>query len=204
VEWFASLGSAIRAEMPRRNDQNLSLLGASMKDDFRRQQIVSFMSFWRVFLGVSFGMIMLVFIGSYFFLLRMESDLKSSLGGAGSSEAVQVELFRKDADRFNALVSLISLARKPLESKAAVLVKVNSILESSGLTLTQFNFTGFNTNLTLLGRGKSQADVLGFEDKLRKDEQFKDVKQLSPTDIKVDDQGVSFSISFSMIPPKVE
>lgn len=203
VEWFAALGSAVRAEMPRRSDQNLSLLGASMKEEFRRQQIVSFLSFWRVFWGVSFGMLVIIFVGSYLFLMKMEGDLKSSLGETGSSEAVQVELFRKDADRFNALVSLIGSARKPTESKAAVLAKINSLISSSGLTLTQFNFTGFDTNLTLLGRGKSQADILSFEEKLRKDSQFKDVK-ISPTNVIQDDQGFSFSISFSMTPPKVE
>jgi len=203
VEWFASLGSAIRAEMPRREDQNLSLLGASMKEEFRRQQVASFMSFWRVFLGVSFGMIMLVFIGSYFFLLQMEGDLKSSLGDAGSGETAQVALFREDADRFNALVNLIASARKPLESKAAVLEKVNSMLESSGLTLTQFNFTGFNKPLNLVGRGGSQNSILSFEEKLSKDSQFKDIS-LSPTDVKEDGQGFSFSITFSMIPPNIE
>lgn len=203
VEWFASLGSAIRAEMPRRSDRDLSLLGVSMKEEFRRQQVVSFIFFWRIFLGISFGMIMLIFIGSYFFLVKMEGNLKSSLGKSGSSEAVQLGLFKKDADRFNALVALISSVRRPPESKAAVLTKINSILESSGLTLTQFNFTGFNKSLNLTGRGNSQADILGFEEKLSKDGQFENIK-ISPTDVKQDDQGFSFSISFSMTPPKSE
>lgn len=204
VEWFASLGSAVRAEMPRRQDQSLSLLGASMKEEFRRQQIVSFMSFWRVFLGVAFGVLMLIFIGSYLLLFKMDRDLNKSQGSGGSSEMTQMDFFRKEASRFNAMVSLIGSIRKPAESRAGVLAKVNSLVESSGLTLTQFNFSGFNTGLSLSGRGKSQDDVLDFADKLRKDPQFKDVKKLSPIDFKTDGQGVSFSITFSMIPSKSE
>ena len=203
VEWFASLGSAVRAEMPRRLDQNLSLLGASMKEEFRRQQIVSFMSFWRFFLGFSFGVVMVIFIGSYLLLLKMEGDLKSSLGGAGSTEVAQVDFFKKEADRFNTSVSLIRSIRKPAESKAMALTKVTNLLESSGLTLIQFNFAGFNTGLSLRGRGRSQDDVLSFVDKLGKDSQFKDINFL-PTSIEDTSQGVSFSITFSMIPANIE
>lgn len=198
-EWFASLGSAIRAEMPRRLDQDLSLLGASMKEEFRRQQIASFIGFWRFFLSFAFGVIVIIFIGSYFFLLKMERDLKNSLGAVGSSELAQVDFFRGEANRFNSLVTTIKSIRQRNQSKAEALNKVNSILELTGLTLTQFNFTGFNTALTLTGRGNSAEDIQDLETKLKADNQFKDVK-LSPTNVRQDNQGFSFSITFSMIP----
>lgn len=199
VEWFAALGSAIRAEMPRRTDQNLSLLGASMKEEFRRQEIVSFLSFWRIFLASTLGFAALIFIGSYVFLIKMEGDLKGSLGETGSREAVEAALFREDANRFNTLVGLISSIRKSGESKALAIKRVSTLLSEQGLTLTQFNFLGYNKNLTLQGRGRSQADFFNFEERLRKEKDFSNIN-FSFTDVVEDNQGVSFKISFSMTP----
>jgi len=203
AEWFGVLGSGLRGTMKRKEDRDISLLGTTARDEFRQEQIMNFMRFWRVMVPVALGLLVVFFMASFFVLSGKSASLVRQTPITDAEKMGEVSKLQMEANEFNRAVDLVSSVRSPEKQKILVLDKITKILNDHDVSLANFSFSAFNTSLTLSITAKSQSQILDFRKSLESDPQIRDVKY-SFTDIKQIPQGFSFSVSFTIISPTTE
>lgn len=203
ADWFGALGSGLRGTMKRKEDLDISLLGTTARDEFRREQVMNFMRFWRVMVPVALGVLVVFFAASFFIFSDKNLSLKNKTPVADAEKMGEVAKLREEASAFNRAVDLVSSVRSPEKQKILILDKITKLLTDNGVSLTSFGFSAFNTPLTLSVTAKSQSQILDFRKSLESDPQIENVKY-SLTDIRPVPQGFSFSVSFTITSPKIE
>lgn len=200
VDWLTVLGSGLRGTMKRNEDKEISLLGTTAHDEFRGEQIMSFMRFWRVLMPVGLGLMLTLLFGANFMLAQRSQSLKGQNLISDQEKLKEVEKLQEEARLFNRMVELVAETRRSEKFKSAVLVKMDKLLTDYGISLARFNFRDFNAPVTLYGQTKVRDQIRDFEKALKSDPQIKDVN-LPLTEIKDTAQGFSFSISFVVTSP---
>jgi len=202
-EWFVAIGAGMRGSFSRRDDRDISLLGIDAREEFMQEQILGFLSFWRILIPTSLLLLAILFLLSNFILARMNNSLNDQLSILGEARIQEANSLKAEAQQFNHLIAAIKSVRDPSLSRAGVLGLITEIVRNNNLELTGFNFQDFNTQLVLTGNAKSEADIISFKDELIKNPKFSDV-QLSFGDIRSGPGQFSFSIKFSVISEKQE
>ncbi|MBI3589453.1 MAG: hypothetical protein HY093_03545 [Candidatus Liptonbacteria bacterium] len=202
-EWYNVLGSGLRGIKSRKDDREISLFVTSARDEFREEQVVSFMKFWRLLIPVALGWLLIFFLATNFILMRKVGTLKSSGLMFDSVKSKEVENLQNEAKLFNRYLGLISARRSLNGSKTLALERISKLMSDNNITPDRFSFRDFNSRIVLLGEAKTNAQILDFEKALQTDPQISQV-DLSLTEIKPSPQGFSFSISFAIIPGKSE
>jgi hypothetical protein len=199
-DWFVALGSGLRNFTPHRKDQDISLLGISAQEEFRRHQLIQFVAFWRVLVPVSLSILLITFLIAHIFLARINQSLvKQSLIAMSSEQAGEIANLKKQAEEFNYLITLISKAEQSSPDKFAIADRLAGIMRQNGLTLREFYFQGGGAPVLLRGWAPSEAQILKFKKTLDADSEFQSVN-LPFSEIKPSDQGLSFSISLTIAP----
>ena len=203
TDWFGALGSGIRGIMKRKEDRDISLLGTTARGEFRQEQIISFMRFWRVMIPAALALLAAFFAVSLVIFSEKNSALKNQVPIADAEKLKEVTKLQEEAEVFNRIVGLVSSTRVPEKQKIQVLDKVMKFLADNEIALSSFGFSAFNAPLTISGLARSQSQIVSFRKELESDSQIKDVKS-SFADTKQTPQGFSFSLSFAIMPPKTE
>ena len=202
-DWFGALGSGLRGTMKRKEDRDISLLETTARDEFRQEQVINFMRFWRVMMPLALGLLAVFFAGAFLLLSQKSSSLIQQQPITDSEKSEEVTKLQAEASVFNKALDLVTSVRSSANKKIPVLDKLLKLATNSGVTLTQFSFSAFNAPLLISITAASQNQILDFRKSLEADPQIKDVKY-SLTDIKPIPQGFSFSMNFSVAPPKTE
>ncbi|MBI2033992.1 MAG: hypothetical protein HYT13_02755 [Candidatus Liptonbacteria bacterium] len=204
TEWFMAVGSSLRGLVSRREDKDVSLTKVGTQEEFRREQIIGFLRFWRAASLVVLGILIIVLGGVNLFLIEIQGSLESQPKFQLSEE--QSKEFKDLTDRasdFNRSIVLIKNIQSQVKSKGKFLDKLKKLLEANSINLTQFSFSSFGSPLTLTGEAAATDKILNFKTSLKEDSQFENV-DLPITNIKTSLQGFSFTASFSIAAPKTE
>lgn len=193
-EWFIVLGSALRGLKPREEDREISLLGISASDEFREEQIMHFIRFWRVTIPVALGLLCVVFLLANFFLVRTEQTLEANQNFLGG-DIKELETLQAQAREFNQSVALIKSAQQTIIVKTHFFEKIENLARDNGITVVRFIFQAPETPVTFTGKAGSEDSVKSFKKALESDPMFQDI-DLPFTSIRKDVNGFSFSVSF--------
>ena len=203
-EWFTALGGAIRAMVPRREDRDISLLGSTTQDEYRREQIISFVNFWRIVVPVAMVLLSASFLVSDVVIMRMDNELEEQLLSVGSdSRITEFNELQREAAEFNSLVGLISKTRPAGESKIGALGVIQEVFSKANVSLVSFTFSDYDTQINLVGKAGGEEDVLEFKSVIEKDPRFKNIN-FPLNSITAGPQGTTFTISFSITSLKTE
>lgn len=199
-EWFVALGGALRSMMPRRDDTEISLLGMSAQEEFRREQIHSFLSFWRVLVPASLAVLLVAFVAGYFFLdgFRKSLDPQAS---AALKLPVSAELadLRVQAERFNDTVGMIQSVNAGRARKGRILSVLLEILNRRSIDVSRLEIGEPAVRVVLQGTAATEDDIIALKNELVITPGFKDV-QLPLTAIKQQNSSYSFSLTFLATP----
>ena len=197
-EWYIALGCGLRGESPRSRDRELSLLGIGAQEEFREEQVILFLGFWRVLVPVVLGLFLCVFSLSYLFLTQTSSGLKSqSLLSLGDSGLEEGRVLQTQAQEFNHLVELFNSVRAAQVSESTLIEKIRGIAESSGIMITRIYFQSPSIPILFNGEVRSEDKLTAFKNALTGDPGFKDVN-LNLIDIHKSPTGLSFLITFRL------
>ncbi len=198
AEWFVALGCGVRGTKPRSEDKEVSLLGIGAREEFRREQFVSFMNFWRLLVPSALGLILISFLLSDLFLIQARKSLEAqavfNLSGAQTGEYSALTVQAQDFDRS---VSFIETVQKSFFSKSKLWGRISGIMSANGIKPNHFSFQDPNSPVTLSGVAKSESQIAAFKDALAKDSEFSNV-ELPLSAIKSSLEGLSFSLTFKL------
>ncbi len=196
-DWFVAIGSALRGLMPRSEDKDISLLGIGAQERFRHEQILNFISFWRVVVPVVMGILLVSFVSADAFLINMRRSLESQAAFQIKKEEIaEINSLQSQATRFNQTVRFIQSAKQLMKPKWPLVGKINGFLEAHHITMSRFYLQDGNSPLVLSGEAPSETDILDFKKALDTDPLFGGT-ELPLTEIrKSSGKGFSFSIRF--------
>ncbi|MCR4328141.1 MAG: hypothetical protein NUV53_01350 [Patescibacteria group bacterium] len=196
-EWFVALGSGMRGLIPRREDKDISLLGVGAQERFRQEQIMDFISFWRVTIPIVVSILLITFVSADMFLINLRRSLESqAVFQLKQSEVREIETLRGQAERFNRTVAMIQTAQKSIRPKEPLFEKMADLFTQYEITINRINFQGGDVPVSLSGEAPTESSILDLKKALDADSEISSV-QLPLTDIKKSSgKGFSFSLSF--------
>lgn len=196
-EWFVTLGCGLRGEKPRGKDVDISLLGIGAAKEFHREQVTGFLEFWRVLLPSVFGVILLSFLATHYFLYESRRALMAQTVSSGEiREAVLGELQQR-AQEFNQLVQLVKSAEATQVLEHRVIKKFRALAEAHAVTLARLAFQGVGATVSLAGTAPSQKELTAFKEGLLRDPAIRDVS-LPIKNIALTPRGVEFTLTLIM------
>lgn len=181
------LGAAKRGLISRTEDTAPNLMAIGTEETYANKKALAFSVFIsNLIMGMSIFFILL-FSGSYFFLLFLDKDVDVI-----PPEISQLETLAED---FNNRIALM-LDLEKLNPQWSLLLKEIKQLNLPGITFNRFNVPGIDQILILQGTAKSQDELLQLKAILEKSPYFSNVKlPLHALTLK---QDIGFSFTFNI------
>ena len=192
-----AVGAALRGNIPRSSDKEISLASLSALGVFEQQQVRNFIKIWRNILATSLGFLLLIFVAANIFLRFEISRLLVNEGelpaDAGIEEFIRLT---KEADEFNKLVSEIAGVRSDNVDVASFLEEIRGIA-GDGINLTRLAFNPSESSILVNGVAPNEGAAVDFKNRLAGNSRFRDVNLPLHNIVSVG-SGVSFSLDFKV------
>lgn len=199
-DWFVALGAALRGMIPPNRDRDMSLLGISAREEFRREQILNFLEFWRVLMPASLGLLLAAFILAETFLIRLNKGLDTRAAEIVQSDrSAEIRDLQNRAEEFNRSVAFVQNALGQSRARFEPAGKVNDLMRKREIVLLRFWDQGSSLPITVNGRAKAEANIRDFTAELGKSGEFQNIN-LPLSEIRPAADGVQFSMTFNFVP----
>ncbi len=204
-DWYVAVGCGLRGLIARREDTDLSLLGTSAQDEFRRYQTLAFLRFWRVVVPVSLAVLLVAFVGVRWFFGYVDDQLADQLSRVSTGPDQQATLrdLRGNIDEFNSLVANIGNVRRGTRHLYGVFEVTKAVFDQEGASIATFSYSNADSPIRIRARARSEEDISRLKKALTS------VPGITNVDVPIVDvvpvaQGFSFSVSFSYAPVNTE
>ena len=164
--WITSLGSGLRAVLPRSKDKEISFFGEGAKELFENNRIIDFLAFWRVAVPVVLGILLGVFAFANIFLTTTENTTEAystSIASVGATTKQEMTDLLARATNFNNSVAMISSVQASLLPSYAVINAISNAAIESGVTITRITSQSDTTPISVFGQAQSEDAILAFK-----------------------------------------
>lgn len=197
AEWFPAIGAGVRGLVFRFRDRDISLLGISVQEEFRRQQLSEFFQFWSAVVSLSLWFMLAVFAAFDFYLGNLKASVGLQTFSVTEEQKKQVDDFSTGASDFNRAVSFISAAESKISPKINVIDKIKSVADGQNISISKLSFRGYGSPLSLSAIASSKDQIASFKKSLESDQYFSNV-DLNIAGIESTGGGYSFTITFGI------
>lgn len=199
-EWLVVLGCSLRGFQLGIHDKEINLSGEETMNMFRKEQILDFLDFWRIF--VPFALFFLIVISaiadSYFISVKGMVESQSSFGQQGEN-LQQIAALEASSTAFNQLVTLFQGAVQQRNSIAPILSPLTSMAAANGVTINHILLTAANAPILLSGVTQTESQIEALRSAISADPEFGPVT-LPLSGIQLNNQVYSFSMTFPLSP----
>ena len=165
--WFSVLGAALRGNLPRSEDNLISLMAIGTEKLYLQTEIIFFAKIWRnVFIiTLGFSIILLIFVDSFlnYSESRLEKQLNETLNLPGGAEAIALQ---EQVKNFNKLTEKALAAKKESFPWSRFFSKISSIVKG-GVSLVRILVNQDNSAL-IVGSAPSESSAIDFKNSLAK------------------------------------
>lgn len=205
-DWFAPIGSGMRALIPRSEDKEINLLGVEAKRNIGRAHIRHFFHFWRVTVPAGLMLLLIAYGAVYAFVDQISQGLQNELAAQSLEQQERATAeFRERLERFNRAVAVARSARSEITPRGELLSILSSLAHESGVTIDRLFLTSSDQRVLFNGTTKTSEGITLFKQAVaafRKnadgsENYFRSV-DLPLTDVRSVPGGVSFSMTFSV------
>ncbi len=197
-EWYEAAGSAMRGEIPWFEDKDVNLLGITVQEEFRQQEILGFLRFWQILTSSSLAILLVFFAIGYMFLTNFGNSIKSQSSFKLSSEqSEEINTLQSEIKSFNSSVKFLADIQKSLKPKTRIIDKLTPLMNANNVVLDRIYLQGGGLPVTMSGETDSQDQILNFKNAMSADSFFSSVN-LNLSDIKPQPKGFSFTLSFDL------
>jgi Tfp pilus assembly protein PilN len=199
-EWYVSLGGALRGLAPRRKDMEISLLAVGAREEFQREQVQSFLDFWRVLTPASLAVLLIALAGGWFFLNSFEKNLApQALSAERQPPPPELAELQAEARRFNTDIDMLHSANQNQKAKGRIFATLVEIVSRRDISVERLVLANPSAPVILQGAAASEGDIIAFKNELVVTPGFTEVN-LPLTDIRKRNDDYSFSVSFVALP----
>lgn len=199
-EWFAAIGCGLRGLHATPKDEEINLSGAGAMDLFYEEQLLDFMSLWRVLVPVVLGCLIVIFVLVDYFLGATKASIAAEAAVSQPNSGVSADIASLEASStaFNQLVGLVADAESQLNDNYRMIADINTIAAASGITVTNISFQAVNTPILVAGTAPTEGQIASFQNAIQSDPHFGTVT-LPLLNIQENGAGAyAFSMSFPL------
>jgi hypothetical protein len=199
-EWLVALGCSLRELKGGLHSKEINLSGEGAMDTFRREQLLHFLNFWRVFVPIVLVLLIGLYVAADNFLVFTASSIESQPGftqGGGSLQ--QVVLLEASSTQFNNFVALLQNVQGLELPKNPLISTLNNMAIASNIVLNHVSLQTQGGPVLAAGTAQSESDILAFKNSIEADHQFGAVS-LPLSGVQFNNQVYSFSMTFPFSP----
>ena len=175
-EWFVSFGTGLRSLYDRHKDREITLLGEGAKATYEKDRVISFAEFWRIFMPVMFGALLILFGLAYFFLDNINKGLPPAPSVAETSPQEQaIGTLQEQANAFNRAISLVSSIEENGKSRSAILAALTQAAAENNVVIARISLPSVSAPLYLSGTAPSSSEILAFKAAVASSSEFDSV-----------------------------
>lgn len=198
-QMLVALGSALRGLVERSKDILISLSPISSVEEFYREQTISFIRLWRNVFASVFLLFLIIFSSFSLFLVNFSNKLQAQLDAFKSQAGVEEFIvLQEQAQEFNRLVGLISEARGANLLWPDFFNRIQTLADKYDIILGRLSIVSAQAPINLVGQAPSNTAVIKFKNTLADESLFVDVNLPLSSITTLEDNSVSFSLSFSL------
>lgn len=195
-KWLISIGGAMRGEIQKGEDHQISLLPISTAEAYKYQKIKTFITLIRnITIGVSI-FFLFAFLASYFFIFSLSQTIKNVNANIQISK-VSGDIAEKEAliQRVNSLTSVSETILSSTPNWSILIDEVNSRI-ISGITISNFSAPNLTDKISLTGISINRDTLNKFKKSLQESTYLTAVElPITNLEQKAD---IPFSISFKV------
>lgn len=163
--WPVSLGAALRGDIPRASDQQISLAPESTREHFAHAQVVSFISLWRNVFAVVFTVILLACVSVFVFLSSFADTVTRDLTTmTGAHNVAALEQLKNEAKQFNEAVAIALSARQQQNRWADIVAGVYAA--SGDILIDRLYVQSPSDPVTINARATSEQAAIAFKGRI--------------------------------------
>lgn len=198
--WFATLGSALRGVIDRSKDTDISLSILTSVEEYYQEQTLHFVILWRNIIVGAAVIFLVVFIGVNIFLVNILNQTQAQLEGFKTQPIIQelTELQSKAGD-FNRLVALVENVKNARPSWLPILDQLQRLASKHRISFDRLIITSIGQPIQISARAPSSAAAVAFKNALVQESNFTNVDLPLASVATLEDNSVSFSLSFSLV-----
>jgi hypothetical protein len=194
--WLSAIGSALRARVPLSEDEGLSLLGSTAKDEFEKGKIAGFIRFWRITLPLTLAL-PLVGLGIVQTILKNEATrAERETGSVDMTRQGAIKTLEDKAIQFNGLVATIEQARTSADKKTGSWWAIEDLFATEGISIRDITVHEGGM-IALHAVAPSEEQITRIRATMNSAGKYLDI-QLPLTDIAPEEGGIRFSMTFTI------
>lgn len=199
VPWFIALGGALRADISRSRDDEISLMGTSVREQYFREELLVLVGLWRNITAAVIAFAIIASLATLFIIGRVQNFAEANWRNASGIgiDTETVDRLKMEAQQFNRLVNLIGEVRAGRIDWVAIFDK---LLKVGGprVIIERISIPSVNNPISISGTALNESSVFELERNLAAQTEFANV-QLPIASIKRTVAGRwAFEITFSL------
>jgi len=196
-EVLESFGAALRGEIPRSRDEDITLAPVSVSEEYFSNQISSLISFWRSAAVAALSFFIFISLLSRIFLSQVGKRIQvpSSISAAGAEE---LEALENQARGFNRVVNFIRASQGQETKISPTIILVEQSAAATGVTVSRFYFQGESSLFSVNGSAASPKEIFDFKALLEKDPSVSELNLPLPSNPSGPENRSSFNLSFKL------
>jgi hypothetical protein len=199
-EWLVALGCSLRGFNANIHDKEVNLAGESATNTFRKEQLLHFISFWRVLVPVVLSLIIIMFVLTDNFLMITKQGIESqSSFSQQQGSLAQISALQASSTAFNQSIAVIQHIEAQQAPKYPVIAVLNGHALANGVQINHISFQGAGTALLLSGIAQTEDQVIALKAAIASDPYFGPV-DLPLSGIQLVNGAYSFSMTFTVSP----
>ena len=197
--WFVALGGALRLDTSRSRDEEISLMGTGVREQYFREELLVLVGLWRNVIASVIVFAITASLASVLIIGRIQNSAETNwrdVSGIGV-DIETINRLKTEAEQFNRLVNLIGEVRTGRVDWVAIFDK---ILTTAGprVTIDHVFIPSVNNPIRISGTALNEASVFELERNLAAQTEFANV-QLPIASVKRTVAGRwAFEITFSL------
>jgi hypothetical protein len=198
-EWSVAFGCALRGSNANLKDKEINLSGEEALDTFHEEQLLNFMSLWRVLVPAVLGFLIIILFLADSFLNTIRSGIESQAAFTHQgSESSEIAALEASSTAFNQSVALVSGTEAQINRNYLMIGDIDDMAAANSVSVTHISFQAANTPILVAGIAQSTEQITAFKAAIQGDYHFGTVT-LPLLSIQQNGQGgYSFSMTFPL------
>lgn len=195
--WYVALGSAIRGNWERSEDAFININPESSTKLILEERVLSFIRLWRnIFAGILVAILFIFGISAAYLVNLSKSVPSLSTSPTADSREKELNLLLEQVKGFNILVTGVKNARNQNSFSYQFFTDIRELALKNQVTLDTIEIVSTDEPINIIAHASDSETVIKFKNAMVADQKFFDIDLPLSKIVLLEDNSVSFSLSF--------
>ena len=164
---LVAFGAALRGEIKRSKDDEISLAPEDTREKFRHEQVLSFIGLWREIFIVSFVVLLVAMLGTFIFLGNYMNNLVLNLEKLSKSQNTEtLKALKEEAIEFNRNIDVAIETTSKQRQMNNLVSNIYDVSLSKKVEITRIYIQSQNSPISITAYAGSEQGAIDFKKEL--------------------------------------